>query len=379
VWYETPVAVRVAIDVTPLIGVRTGVGAALAAIVDAFATLDEPPALEPYALSLRARQHRADLPRGTHFVPFPATVLLRSWVRRDRPRIDAFLGRADVVHATNYLAPPSRHPTLVTVYDCSFVRFPELCTPEVRAFEPALRRAIARGATVHTSSEFVAAEIDDIFGPGLRDAKRVAVVPLGVPALDAPARLPDHLAVRLGGAPYVLAIGTIEPRKNLPRLVRAFAAVAAAAPDALLVLAGKDGLDRDAVDHAIADLPPDVRARVVLTGPVDDGTRHALLDGAAVVAYPSLYEGFGFPVLEAMACHVPVVTARAGAIPEVAGDAAELVDPIDVDELGGALSRVLLDDARRADLVARGDERVRRFSWSSTARELDGVYRRLTA
>lgn len=372
-------AVRIAIDVTPLIGVRTGVGAALAEIVDALAALDEPPVLEPYALSLRARQHRRDLPRGTHFVPFPATVLLRSWVRRDAPRIDAFLGRADVLHATNYLAPPSRHPTLVTVYDCSFVRYPELCTPEVQAFEPALRRAIARGATVHTSSEFVAGEIDELFGPGLRDAARIAVVPLGVPKLDAPARLDPTTAAHVGTAPYVLAIGTIEPRKNLPRLVRAFAAVASDDADVRLVLAGKDGIDRPALDAEIAALPEGVRARVVLTGPVDDASRHALLDGATVVAYPSLYEGFGFPVLEAMACNVPVVSTDAGSIPEVAGDAALLVDPFDVDALAGALLRVLHDGALRDQLVERGEERVRRFSWAATARDLDSLYRRLAS
>jgi glycosyltransferase involved in cell wall biosynthesis len=326
---------------------------------------------------LRARQHRDDLPRATRFVPVPAAVLLRAWVRADIPRIDRWLRPAQVLHATNYLAPPSRLPTLVTVYDCSFVRYPELCTPQVRAFAPALRRAIERGATVHTASEFVAAEIDERFGPGLRDAQRVVVVPLGVPRLAGAEQVPDALRARIGDARYVLAIGTLEPRKNLPRLIAAFDRIAARHTDVRLVVAGKDGPARPEVDGAIAALAPPARARVLLAGPVDDATRHALVRGAAVVAYPSIYEGFGFPVLEAMACDVPVVTTRAGAIPEVAGDAALLVDPADVEGIAAAILQVLDDDALRADLVARGRSRVERYSWSATAHALARVYRRL--
>jgi glycosyltransferase involved in cell wall biosynthesis len=369
--------VHIAIDVTPLIGVRTGVGVALASIVDALAGLEDAPVLVPYALSLRARQHRADLPHDTRFVPLPAIFLLRAWERGDRPRIDRWLRPASVLHATNYLAPPSALPTLVTVYDCSFVRFPELCTPQVRAFAPALRRAIARGATVHTSSAFVAAEIDDLFGPGLRDAGRVVVVPLGVPPVPAAGTVPPALRARIGDAPYVLAIGTLEPRKNLPALVRAFASVAQEDGDVRLVIAGKDAEARADVDAAIAALGPATRARVVLAGPVDDATRGGLLTGATVVAYPSVYEGFGFPVLEAMACGVPVVSTRAGAIPEVAGDAALLVEPHDVDALAAALARLLTDGARRAELVARGTARVQQFSWATTAARLADVYRSL--
>jgi glycosyltransferase involved in cell wall biosynthesis len=369
--------VRVAVDVTPLIGVRTGVGAALADIVDALQHLDDAPALVPYALSLRARHHRDELPPDTRFVPVPATVLLHAWTRVDFPRIDRWLRPARVLHATNYLAPPSRLPTLITVYDCSFARYPELCTPEVRAFGPALERAVARGATLHTSSEFVAGELDDLYGPGLRAAGRIVVVPLGVPHLDAPSAVP--LPPSVAGAPYVLAIGTLEPRKNLDRLVRAFGVVAATHPGVRLVIAGKDGDARPAIDAAIAALDRPTRSRVVLAGPVDDATRTALLRGATVLAYPSLYEGFGFPVLEAMACDVPVVTTRAGAIPEVAGTAALLADPLDADDLAGALDAALGDDALRRELVARGHARAQQFSWSATAAALARVYRDLAA
>jgi glycosyltransferase involved in cell wall biosynthesis len=368
---------RVAIDVTPLIGARSGIGVAVAEILHALRALDTGPDIVPYTLSARARMHRADVPDDTRFVPLPARVLLHSWARRDAPAIDAWLRHSAVVHATNYVAPPSRAAVLVSVYDCSFVRYPELCTTQVRAFEPILRRAIARGATVHTGSAFVADEIEEHFDPGLRAQGRLVVVPLGVPALGPASALPADLGARLDGAPYVLAIGTLEPRKNYPHLVGAFGELAARYPSLCLVIAGHDGPARPGVDRAVARLPAEVRERAIVTGSVDDAGRRALLEQATVLAYPSIYEGFGFPVLEAMSVGAPVVAARAGSIPEIAGDAALLVEPTDEYAIAGAIEQVLTDEVTRAELIARGHARVRAFSWDQTARQLTDCYRRL--
>lgn len=373
-----PGAPTVAIDVTPLVGVRTGIGAAVSEILGALAALDGAPSLVPYALSVRARGHRAALPAGTRFVPLPARLLLASWTRSDHPRIDRFLGDADLVHATNYLAPPSRHATLVSVYDCSFVRYPHLCTREVRAFEPALRRAVARGATIHTTSEFVASEIAEIFGAGLADSGRIEVVALGVPDLGPPiTTIPAEVAPTISAGPYVLAIGTLEPRKNLPHLVAAFGAIAGAHPDLRLVLAGPDGSSRPDIDTAVARLPPPRRNRVAIIGPVSNTARRALLESAVALAYPSVYEGFGFPVLEAMTIGIPVVAASAGAVPEVAGDAALLVDPADEAALSAALDTLVTSDTVRQTCTERGRERVRRYSWSAAAGGLAAVYGRI--
>jgi len=367
----------VAIDVTPLLGARSGIGAAVAEIVVALRALEAGPDLVPYTLSIRARLHRDAVPTNTRFVPIPARILLASWVRADAPRIDRWLRPAHVVHATNYLAPPSRQPTIVSIYDCSFVRYPELCTPQVRAFEPAIRRAVARGATVHTGSEFVADEIEEIFGPGLRAAGRLVVIPLGIPSLGDGAQMPDAVAAALGEAPFIIAIGTLEPRKNFAHLVGAFGALAARHPAVRLVIAGHDGPARPEIEAGIARLPVGTRDRVVLAGPVSDAGRRALLENATLLAYPSIYEGFGFPVLEAMTAGVPVVAARAGSIPEVAGDAALLFEPTNEPDLADKMNRVMTDDATRSELIARGRDRVHAFSWDHTARALASCYRRV--
>ena len=349
----------------------------MAEIITALRALEAGPDLVPYTLSARARLQRDGVPPDTRFVPIPARFLLTSWARRDSPRIDRWLRPAQVIHATNYLAPPSRLPTLVSVYDCSFVRFPELCTPQVRAFDGLVRKAVERGATLHTGSEFVADEIEEIYGMGLRAAGRLVVIPLGVPPLGDDAEMPPDVERALGGAPFIVAIGTLEPRKNFAHLIGAFGELAARQPDIRLVIAGHDGPARPVIDAAIERLAPGVRERVVLAGGVTDAGRRALLERANLLAYPSIYEGFGFPALEAMTAGVPVVAARAGSIPEVTGDAALLVEPTNEAALAGEMERVITDDTTRAELIARGRDRVHAFSWDITARALTSCYRRI--
>jgi len=181
---------------------------------------------------------------------------------------------------------------------------------------------------------------------------------------------------RIAGADhYVLAIGTIEPRKNLPVLVDAFDRVATTHPDLHLVVAGRVGWGDDAFRTACARARH--RSRIRALGYVSASARRDLLAGASLLAYPSRYEGFGFPPLEAMAVGVPVVAARAGAIPEVTGDAALLVDPDDPEGLAESLRRALDDPELRRDLVTRGRARVGCFSWPAMANEMTALYRKL--
>jgi glycosyltransferase involved in cell wall biosynthesis len=365
-------ALRVALDGTPFLGNRTGVGEVVAGLGAELATRAELE-LTAYALTWCGRAALADVvPEGmrTATAPVPARFIRASWMRTDHPRIERWTGPVDVVHATNYVPPPSRAPVIVSVYDLGFVRFPELCTADALQYPTLLRRGFARGAVAHTTSDFVAGEVRAEFG---LPADRVVRVYPGVPPIiGGDAAMGRQVA---GAARYVLAVGTVEPRKNYPMLVDAFDRVAALDPEVHLVVAGQDGWGTEAFTAACARAAH--RTRIHQLGYVSASARRDLLAGATVLAYPSRYEGFGFPPLEAMAGGVPVVATRAGAIPEVTGDAALLVDPDDPDDLAAGLARLLDDDELRATLVARGRARVDRFSWSTAGDEFLALYRAL--
>ncbi len=356
--------VRIALDVGPLYGHRTGVGAAVAELRSALEGCTGV-AIEPYVLSFRSRPTPP-----VRRLPLPAAVAHRLWSTGDHPRVDRWLGAADIVHGTNYVVPPTRRSAIVSVYDCWFLRHPDQASPDVRRAGEILRRRVRAGAVIHASSEATADAARELL-----DATRVEVVhlgPLAVPAAEMASAPP--WASTLG--PFVLAVGTVERRKNLPALVRAFGA-AGVADGAALVLAGAPGDDIAALDGAVAALPPGARGRIVRPGPVDDATKAWLLHHARLLAYPSLDEGFGFPILEAQAIGLPVVATRAGSIPEVAGDGAELVTLGDEDALAFALRRVLTDEEHRERLVAAGRENVTRFSWAATAEAMVDLYRRV--
>jgi glycosyltransferase involved in cell wall biosynthesis len=305
----------------------------------------------------------------------PARPLHALWGRGSWPPLEWFIGRIDVVHGTNFVVPPTRQASeVVSVHDLTPVHHPELCNPATLAYPGLITRALRRGAWVHADSAFVAAEVVEAFGA---DPARVRVVAPGVPPLPALALPTVRSLVQPflppGATRYVLAIGTAEPRKDLPGLVRAFDRLADRHADLALVLAGPPGWGEDAltasVDRARAG------ARVVRTGWLESSTLAALLQGATVLAFPSLYEGFGFPPLQAMAAGVPVVATRAGSLPEVLGDAAVLVDVGDDDGLVDALDQALDDPALRQRLVASGTARAASFTWERCGEGLSRLYR----
>jgi len=364
----TPVT-RVAIDVGALHGPRTGVGNAVAWTVDALrrAALRSPegdPMLTPYVLSTRAR-----LDRGERRLPLPAALAHRIWARHSIPRMDHWLGHPDVVHGTNYVVPPARAARVVTVHDCWFLDHPDAAQPDVALAGAVLARSIAEGAHVVTCADATTERVRELF-----DVRSVHTVHHGPPAHD-PNAVRTAPALGDPDAPFVLSLGTVERRKNICTLVAAFARVAAEDPTVQLRIAGRDGDDSPNVARALERLHPAIRRRVIRHVSVSEPVKRWLLDRATVFAYPSLDEGFGFPILEAQLAGTPVVASSAGSIPEVAGSGALLSLPLDADALAANLFWVITSEAKRDDLVRRGATNVTRFDWDRTAATLTRHYR----
>ncbi|HEY8525506.1 MAG TPA: glycosyltransferase family 1 protein [Acidimicrobiales bacterium] len=365
---------RVAADLTSFLTPRTGVGVFATRVVEQLAGRDDVE-LTAFAVTWRGRGSLAGaVPPGVAVVdrPLPARPLREAWKRADHPRIDPWIGRHDVVWGPNFVVPPTAAAAVATVHDLTPLRFPQLANRATLAYPALIRRAVRRGAWIHTPSAFVR---DEVVAELHVPPDRVVAIHHGVLPAEA-AGDPARGRRLAGGDRYVLAVGTVEPRKDLPTLVRAFDALAARDPELRLVIAGPDGWGTDALAAALDRARH--RDRVVRLGWVSDGDRRALVAGAAVYCFPSVYEGFGLPPLEAMTAGVPVVATRAGAVPEVCRDGADLVPVGDPDALAAALDRVLTDAGHRDRLVARGRAVAAGYRWEDTADALVDLFRRAT-
>jgi glycosyltransferase involved in cell wall biosynthesis len=306
----------------------------------------------------------------------------RLWPRHPVGRIPLALAaatrrdRLDVLHV-QYVGPPCHRGALVvTIHDLAFLRLPRSFPPlQSLRLRWQVRANARRAAAVVTASQHSKGDIRRAYGIPER---RIAVIPLAAdPRMARTATPADIETVRreLGiGHRYVLSLGRLNARKNLVGLVRAFECLQPRlAERTQLVIAGPRDYRTDELDRAIAVSP--CRGDILRVGQVRDDRLPALLSGAAVFVYPSFFEGFGFPPLEAMACDVPVVCSAATSLPEVVGDAAVMVDPASTDAIAGAVHSVLNDPAMRAALVAKGRRRLAAFSWRATAERTVDVYR----
>lgn len=302
-------------------------------------------------------------------VKVPVRALVWSWNRLEWPPVEWLAGDHDVVHSQSpLLIPAARAAQAVTVHDLDFLRHPEQMPAEIRRDYPALARShAARAHAVIVSSQYAAGEVTRELQLA-RD--RVHVCPPGPPpwAADVRRRRPDVAPT----ANHILFMGTLSLRKNVGTLLEAYARLRGQVPDAPpLVLAGH----RTAASarwEARSEQPP-LKGHVVITGYVSTEQRIALYEGARMLVLPSYEEGFGLPVLEAMACGVPVVVSSRGSLPEVAGPAATPVDPDDVDGLTVRM-RELLDRRVAAPASARGLAQAARYSWTACAEAALGAY-----
>jgi len=374
---------RVGFDATPAVRQGGGIGRYTRELLRALAEIDRTTQFRLFYASAAGAPGDSLPALPANFsvrrLPFDDIWLARVWHRAQAPLpVEWITGRLDLFHSPDFTLPPTRRGTrtLLTVHDLSFVRDPESAVPVLRAYlNRVVPRSVARADHVLADSLATRADLMDIYST---PPEKISVLYSGVNEVFQPVRNAAVLrAVRarygLGDALFILAVGTLQPRKNYTRLVQAFAQLAA--PDVNLVIAGGKGWMFDAIFAEVERCR--LSQRVIFPGFVDDQDLPALYSAAAVLAYPSTYEGFGLPILEAFACGTPVVTSTASCLPEVAGDAALLVPPADVAALAEALQRAYADTETRNRLIKAGEARVRQFSWRASARQLVELYERL--
>ena len=376
---------RIGIDYTAAVRQHAGIGRYTRNLIRALAELD--------------RQNRYTLfvaggwGEGDGLGPWPANFSLRSvpvsdrwlniiWQRLRLPLpIQWVTGPLDLFHSPDFVLPPlGRTPAVLTVHDLSFLRVPECFVPGFREYlERAVSRAVGRARFILADSFSTRQDLIDLMGA---EPERVTVLYPGVEARFAPIQDPvilDPVRARYDLPPrFVLGLGTLQPRKNFDGLVDAFGRLLATRSnepwlaDLQLVIAGGKGWMYEETIAQVERLGLEKRVRFL--GFVDDADLPALYSLAAVFAFPSWYEGFGVPILEAMACGTPVVAAKNSSLPEVVGDAGLLVSAADTDALAAALTRLLGEKDLRAELIVAGQGRARRFTWEKAAHQLMGLY-----
>jgi glycosyltransferase involved in cell wall biosynthesis len=340
------------------VGERTGTETYSYHLLQALAQIGD---TEPIRVYLNSDRPNPELPIGFDYTPIPFprfwTHGRLSWEMIRRPPGVLFVP-AHVV--------PLWHPrTVVTIHDLGYIHEPESHPANQRRVLDWTTRWSCRAATkIIAISEATKSDLVHHYGI---EEQTIRVIHHGVsdsirrPSDDEIARVRAKYALP---AHYVLFVGTVQPRKNIARIVAAMKSVEAASLPHRLVVAGKPGWLGDQVERDVAETGrPDLIQRI---GYVPDEDLAALYSGADAFCFPSMYEGFGLPILEAMACGTPVVTSTRGSLPEIAGDAALLIDPTSVDEIGRALVRVLSDPNLRTRLITAGEVRARHFSWRVT-------------
>ena len=366
---------HVAIDYTAAINQSDGIGRFVRNQITALLDLDQE---NDYTLLYAAPNPGRELPTvcGVHVrtraLPLRERALNILWHRLRFPiSITLGAGPIDLFHAPNFVLPPAGNAvSVVTVHDLAFLTHPECADARLRAYlTRAVPDAVRRADLILTDSRQTKADVASHFG--IAD-ERIQVVHGGVGSAFAPATEEEITSARQTyglNRPYVLAVGVIEPRKNLPRLIDAFSQFQDAAGDSHdLVIVGGRGWLCDATFERAAASP--VHDRIRFTGYVPDAPLTALYTGADAFAYVSLYEGFGLPVLEAMACGAPVICSDNSSLPEFATGAAVLVPPDNTDAIAVAIQSVCSDSALSATLRAEGPRRAAQYTWRVSAEQL---------
>ncbi len=380
---------RITVDYTAAIWQSAGIGRLTRELVQALLALDDSHDIRLLCMGGPA-QRPADVPihrgRPVDFVHVPLTDrwLYRLWFRAHLPLpIETFAGRSDLYHATDFVLPPMLPGTrtVLTIHDLTFLRDPTSAQPRLLTFLTNMVSKSAQRATHLVADSLATAhDLHELYG---LPQDHITTIYSGVNERFNPRPLDGEAQtlrkkLELDRAPYILTVGTLQRRKNHLTLVRAFGELLhrEGVPEGVqLVVAGSKGWLYDEVLGEVKSL--DLERQVRFIGFTDEVDLPALYRNAAVFAFPSLYEGFGLPPLEAMASGVPVVASNASSLPEVVGDAGLMVDPLDVHGLAAALFRALTDGDWRAESIHRGLQRAATFTWRRAAEQLLGVYERV--
>ncbi len=366
---------HICIDIQSAIAQRAGIGRYTRMLAAHLAELRGADEVSGFYFDFR-RRGGADLPPGLRRRAvrwLPGQLVQQAWKRLGWPPFDSLAGPADVYHFPNFIIPPLRRGrAVVTIHDLSFLRHPDCAETRNLAYLRArLDLTVARADAIITDSGFCAAEMEEML-PASRG--RVAAVPLGIGgefAAPPAAALAAWRARRGLARPYVLSVGTLEPRKHYAFLLEVFERLAGFDGD--LVIAGRRGWKCEAILARMRASPR--AARIRWLADAADGELPLLYAGAELMVFPSLYEGFGFPPLEAMACGTPVLASAGGALPEILGGGAWIIPEFNAEAWAAAAARLLDTPALRAEWVARGQAQAARYSWRETARRTWAVYR----
>ncbi len=370
---------RILVDYRPALRERTGVGEYVHELVKALAGPAEPGRHDQIAIFTNSWKDRpapalaAEMPSVRIVdIKVPVRGLVWSWNRMEWPPIEWLAGAHDVVHSQSpLLIPASSAAQVVTVHDLDFLRHPDQMSAEIRRDYPALARShAARAHGVIVSSQYAAGEVTRELQLA---PSRVHVCPPGRPAWaeDVQRRRAMRAHRSPGDGGHILFMGTLSLRKNVGTLLEAYSRLRTLMADAPpLVLAGHR-TPASARWEARSEQPP-LKGHVTITGYVDSARKFDLYADALMLVLPSYEEGFGLPVLEAMACGVPVIVSSRGSLPEVAGAAAQPIDPDDVDGFTRAMRALLEGDASAAS--ARGVARAAAYSWPACAAAARGAY-----
>lgn len=379
---NTLAQMRLGFDIRPFLKEETGVGIYFKNLLFHLSRLDRENEYFLFSSSWKDRFSREKIPpfQSFQFRDFriPVKVINRLWHGAGWPTLDRFFKTSlDLTHSATPLPIPTRGRKVVTVYDLFFMDFPELADREARkVFSRKIRSSLSRADGIVTISDFTKGQIHDRFNV---DPARVRTIPLGIDRefWERRAGDGDEEVRRRFNLPdsFILFVGAFEKRKNITGLLDALKIVHGRVGPVPLVLVGRKGEDFPNIKKKAEDL--DLISSLLFTGYCGEKDLRFLYHMADLLVYPSLWEGFGLPLLEAMACGLPVAASKKTAIPETAGKAALYFDPESAEDMAAHIVRGLEETSLREDLVRMGKERVERFSWAATAEASLALYREL--